>query len=249
MEGLLPDWLKLAFLGVVAMGVSALLVGFRLLGRSGPSALGMRVVLLSWLMVPALFAIRGVIADFDAVPPMLLRFVVPIASVVTAMAFSRWGRRAALELPLSLLVGFQAFRFPLELILHALYDAGQLPREMTFAGYNFDIVTGASAFVLWVLLRTRDLSRRVVLAWNVMGTVLLVTVVTIAILSFPQPFGLFTTQNRIVAYFPWVWLPTFLVPLALLGHLLVFRRLLSSDDLSAAAAPARGVAKDDFAKD
>ncbi len=243
MESMLPDWLKLAFLGVVAMGVSALLVGFRLLGRSGPSALGMRVILLSWLMVPALFAIRGSIAVFDAVPPMLMRFIVPIALLVTAFAFSRWGRRAALELPLSLLVGFQVFRFPLELILHALYDAGQLPREMTFSGYNFDILTGVSAFVLWVLLRTRDVPKRWILAWNVLGTVLLVTVVTIAILSFPQPFGLFTTKTRIVAYFPWVWLPTFLVPLALLGHLLVFRRLALSQDEPGVTPPAAGATR------
>ena len=47
----------------------------------------------------------------------------------------------------------------------------------------------------------------------------------IAVMAFPAPFGLFTPQNRIVAYFPWVWLPTFLVQLALAGHLLMFRKL------------------------
>jgi hypothetical protein len=63
-------------------------------------------------------------------------------------------------------------------------------------------------------------------AFNILGTILLFTVVTIAILSFPEPFGLFTPANLLVAFYPWVWLPTFLVQLALLAHVLLYRKLL-----------------------
>ena len=89
----------------------------------------------------------------------------------------------------------------------------------------FDILTGASALVLWVLHRRGGVSPSVLRMWNTIGLALLVTIVTLAVLSFPKPFGLFTPQNQIVAYFPWVWLPTFLVQLALLGHLLMLRKL------------------------
>ena len=38
MESFVPDWLKLVFMGVVAMGVSACLVAFRVAGRNAASA-------------------------------------------------------------------------------------------------------------------------------------------------------------------------------------------------------------------
>ena len=67
------------------------------------------------------------------------------------------------------------------------------------------------------------------MGWNVLGTALLATIVTIAILSAPLPIRVFTEgpTNVWVTGFPGVWLPAVLVQAALLGHLLVFRKLAS----------------------
>jgi hypothetical protein len=68
------------------------------------------------------------------------------------------------------------------------------------------------------------------LAWNALGTVLLVTILVIAVASLPT-FGLFGRKpeqlNTWVAYFPYVWLPAGLVSGAVLGHVLLWRRLLT----------------------
>ena len=60
-----------------------------------------------------------------------------------------------------------------------------------------------------------------------LGLALLIAIVTIAILSSPVPFRTFDAgpANTYVTGFPGVWLPAVLVQAALLGHLLVFRRL------------------------
>ncbi|HKQ78896.1 MAG TPA: hypothetical protein VJ810_34675 [Blastocatellia bacterium] len=60
-----------------------------------------------------------------------------------------------------------------------------------------------------------------------MGLALLINIVTIAILSAPTPLRKFFNEpaNTFVTYFPFVWLPAFLVQAAWFGHLLVFRRL------------------------
>ena len=52
-------------------------------------------------------------------------------------------------------------------------------------------------------------------------------ITTIAVLAAPVPFRLLTDgpPNTLPSTFPYVWLPCLLVQLALLGHLLVFRRL------------------------
>ena len=73
----------------------------------------------------------------------------------------------------------------------------------------------------------RDLPRPVLLAWNVAGLLLLVTIVGIAALAAPGPLQVFTDgpPNTLLSSLPYVWLPTVLVQLALLGHILLFRRL------------------------
>jgi hypothetical protein len=94
---------------------------------------------------------------------------------------------------------------------------------MTYTGRNFDIVTGATAILVAWALASRG-SRRLVIAWNVMGLALLVNVLTIAVLSTPV-FRYFGDDrlNVFVTYPPYVWLPAVMVLAALAGHLLIFR--------------------------
>ncbi len=51
--------------------------------------------------------------------------------VGVALAFSPVGARLS-ALPLGLFVGLQAFRLPLEMILHGLHGSGDLPVQMPF---------------------------------------------------------------------------------------------------------------------
>jgi hypothetical protein len=139
---------------------------------------------------------------------------------------STLGTRLVRGLPLWVLVGSQVFRFPLELLMHQAYVEGVMPVQMSFSGSNYDIVTGISAGVLgWWLARSRG-PQWVVLVWNVLGLALLTNVVTIAILSTPL-FRWYGDDrlNTFVAYPPFVWLPAVLVTAALMGHVLVWRKL------------------------
>jgi hypothetical protein len=58
-------------------------------------------------------------------------FFVPVVVIWTGLAISPVGRRLATTLPLAALVGFQAFRLPLELVLHAWAAQGTIPGTMT----------------------------------------------------------------------------------------------------------------------
>jgi hypothetical protein len=153
--------------------------------------------------------------------------VAALTAVTLITAFSPLGTRLASTMALSLLVGFQFFRVPVELILHRLAVEEVIPYVMTYAGWNFDILTGISAAVLGLVLVRRSLPHRVLIAWNVAGLLLLVNIVTIAVLAAPVPFQLFRDgpSNTLPSTFPYVWLPTVLVQVALFGHLLLFRRL------------------------
>jgi hypothetical protein len=53
-------------------------------------------------------------------------------------------------MPLLTLVGLQSFRLPLQLALHRAAEQGIIPVQLSYSGYNFDIVTGMGATVLYV---------------------------------------------------------------------------------------------------
>lgn len=230
MEAEIPAGFTYGFYALVAWGLSAVLVSFRILADTDKVGIALRIGAMAWLGVPAVLASSGVLADFDAIPPLLLRLLVPMALSILGFCLSPLGRRVALRLPITLLVGTQLLRLPLELLLYGLAARGELPEEMTLAGYNYDIYTGVSAGILWVLLRRGEVPRSMLLLWNSLGLLLLIVVVSVAILAYPEPFGWFSPDNRLVAYYPWVWIPTFLVPVALLSHLLVFRKLFAAED-------------------
>lgn len=185
------------------------------------------IVLVFWLAVPAVLASRGVLDRYSPppAPGFILVGLITLGTVI--LAFSAFGSRLAAAIPLAGLVGYQVFRVPLEWVLHRLYAEGVIPVQMTYAGQNFDFVTGVLAAALGLRLLAGHRTVWLVAAWNIIGLVLLVNVVTIAILSTPVPLRYFMNDpaNLLPSTFPYVWLPTFLVQAALFGHLLVFRAL------------------------
>ena len=81
----------------------------------------------------------------------------------------------------------------------------------------------AAVPVAWLAARGR-LPRPALHVWNAVGFALLVNIMAVAILSFPTPFRQFWNEpaNVFVTRLPYVWLPTFLVPVAWFGHVAVW---------------------------
>ncbi len=179
-----------------------------------------------WMAVTGGAAAAGRLR-FDTVPPTILLVLAAMLVLAIGIGVSRLGGRIAAGVPLAVLVGAQGFRLPLELAMHRASAEGLMPEVMSYTGRNFDIVTGTLALVVAALLAAGRMPRAGVVAWNVVGSLLLANVVTIAMLAAPTPLRVFTDgpANAWITAFPWVWLPTMMVPAALLGHILVFRRL------------------------
>jgi hypothetical protein len=181
-----------------------------------------------WMAATWRVAASGVLRDWNRNPPPFFFLVLAIVALASVIAFSGLGRRLSAFLPLWVLVAVQGFRLPLEVAMHAMYERGIMPREMTYTGRNFDILTGAGAIVVAALVVAGFAGRRAIAVWNVAGLALLVNVVTVAILATPR-FDYFGTTplNVWVTYPPFVWLPAVMVLAAFAGHLIVFRSLRS----------------------
>jgi hypothetical protein len=212
----------LAFAAIVAAVVVAFLAGAHVafagqLRRTLPVALGLG----AWLGGVGAVVASGRLA---ALPFHGLPFFFGAILLVSLVAgLSPLGRRMATTLPLAALVGFQAFRFPLELVLHAWAKQGTIPTTMTWTGQNWDIVAGLTA-----LLATPWANRRGV-AWgaNLVGALLLANVIRVAVLSSPLPFGWGQQPPLLLAlHLPYALIGPVCVGGALFGHIVLTRALL-----------------------
>jgi hypothetical protein len=219
----------------IALALAALMVvGVHVAGRrlNEPAAVRARWTLMAavgatiWLAVTWLVAASGLLARFDLRPPPFLLVPVSVLTLAALMTWTRFGTRLITGLPLAALVGLQAFRLPLELLMHRAYIEGVMPMQMSYSGRNFDILAGLTAIlVAWALHRGMA-GRRLALIWNVFGILLLLNIAVIAALSTPV-FAAFGPDavNTFVAYPPFIWLPAVMVLTAITGHLLIARAL------------------------
>lgn len=194
-----------------------------------------------WLAGTFALAASGRLS-FTSRPPTAGILIAAAIAVAFAVGTSPLGSRLATGIPLAALVGVQAFRFPLELMLHRAYREGLMPVQMSYSGFNFDILTGLSAIVVALYLAKRPGAIMVARVWNAVGILLLANILTIAVLSTPTPIRVFHNEpaNEWIAHAPWVWLPAVFVVAAIVGHIVVFRRLRHESRVSGHAP--RGVA-------
>ena len=93
-----------------------------------------------------------------------------------------------------------------------------------------DIITGITVPVLYLTCFKGRAVRSVTLlfGWNIIGLVMLGSIVVKGILSTPTVFQhlAFDQPNIAVLYFPFVWLPGFIVMVVLFSHLVMIKRLM-----------------------
>jgi hypothetical protein len=178
-----------------------------------------------WAIVVSIASLSGFTSNFKLFPanamPILL---IPLITTITLLLTADMKTLAA-HLNLKVLTQLQVFRVLVEIVLWLLFIQHQLPEQMTFEGRNFDILAGITA----VIAANYFINNKTwMIAWNIFGLLLLINIVTIALLSMPTPFRVFHNEpaNTIVTHFPYVFLPTFLVPLAYLLHFISLKKLL-----------------------
>lgn len=183
-----------------------------------------------WLIFQMILGLGGFYLKTDVLPPRLLLFgVFPFFLLI--IFYFIFARQSFIEkLPLKILTILHIIRIPVEIVLFWLFQEKLVPEIMTFEGRNFDILSGLTApIIAWLGFRNGKINRPLLILWNIVALALLFNIVITAILSFPFPFQQFAFEqpNRAVLYFPFVWLPTIIVPIVFLSHLISLWQLLT----------------------
>jgi hypothetical protein len=187
--------------------------------------------LITWLAIQAVITLNNVYnTDTNSFPPKIMLFgVLPTVLAIFVLFVTTTGRHFIDSLPLKNLTYLHVVRLPVEVVLFWLFLNKTIPGLMTFEGRNFDIIAGITApFIAYFGFTKNKLNRQVMLAWNFICLALLINIVVNAIFSAPSPIQKFAFEqpNIAVLNFPFSWLPTFIVPVVLFGHLTSIWQLL-----------------------
>lgn len=184
---------------------------------------------LIWLALQAGIALTGFYLNTDTMPPRIIVAIgIPLITVLL-LVVTKKGSRMTASWDLRWLTVLHIVRIPVELVLFWLFLYKKVPELMTFEGINYDILSGITApLIVWIGFSKSNPKKWLLLAWNFICLLLLINIVVHAVLSAPLPFQQFAFDqpNIAVMYFPYVWLPAFVVPVVLLSHLVTIRSLL-----------------------
>lgn len=217
----IPAYVSIVFLVTTFIAVGIFVYAVRGLASVSIYAKALIFLIPFWMIFQAALSIGGFFQNTAAVPPRLFLFEVgpALALIVLYFVFARGSFIA--ELPIRILTIIHIIRIPVELVLHWLYEGRMVPGVMTFHGTNFDILSGLTAPVIYYLaFRGGTPNKPLLVIWNVLALGLVLNVVITAILCIPTAFQQFAFDqpNQAVLYFPYVWLPTVVVPLVFFCH-------------------------------
>lgn len=175
-----------------------------------------------WFVAALAVGASGRLADLAPPRPQLLLVGLTIALVVAGLvvpSFREW----LAELDLRAVIAIHLARF-VGIYFLVLYGRGLLPFQFAVVGGWGDIAVAATA-LLWLVLADDPLEHRSLLwIWNVAGALDIAFVVaTAARMAMADPNSMGPLRTL-----PLSLLPTFLVPLIIASHALIFWRLVEA---------------------
>jgi len=214
------------FTAILFLLTTALAIaGFR--KALGKSSAGFRIILI-WTLLQVIMGLTGFYLSTHKFPPPILLLLVPPVLIIILLFTNTGGHRFMRQLDPGFLTRLHIIRIPVEIVLYLLYIDHQVPEIMTFAGGNYDILSGITApFIYYYGYVKKSLGRVVLLCWNFICLGLLLNIILRAVLSTPSPFQklAFDQPNIAILHFPYNLLPSVIVPLVLFSHLVCIHSL------------------------
>jgi hypothetical protein len=189
------------------------------------------LIMLAWLFLQSILSISGFYQKTNSIPPRIILLLLPPVILIIYLFVSARGRHFMNQLNPGMLTLLHVIRIPVEFVLYGLFLEKQVPQLMTFAGGNYDIISGLTAPIVYYFGFVKKIfNKPVLLIWNFICLYLLISIVIRAVLSAPSAFQqfAFNQPNTAILHFPYTWLPALVVPLVLLSQLASIRFLLKS---------------------
>ena len=218
----LPIYIPAAF-------ITTTLITLLLLYKAARYSKPVIIITLIWLALQTALGLSGFYQNTAGLPPRFMLLLIPPVIFIIMLFTLKPGRKAIDTFDTKILTLLHTVRILVELVLYALYANKTIPQLMTFEGRNFDILCGLTAPLIYYFGYVKPiLSKKILLAWNIICLLLLANIAIIAVLSAPFAFQRFAFNQPDIAllYFPYIWLPGFVVLAVLFAHIATMRKLI-----------------------
>ena len=209
----LPIWIDLTFVVTFLLTIS--LFHF---SNGRPKKLTLLIVI--WSIIQSFLAYIGFYQITDSIPPRFGLVLVPATILIIYGLLPKQQKWFCEIRQTELSTLLHSIRLPVEIVLFGLFTHKMIPELMTFEGRNYDILIGITAPIIGWLFIKRELSKKILLGWNILGLILVLFILFNGILSSELPFQQFGFEqpNRAIIYFPFVLLPSTIVPIVIWTH-------------------------------
>lgn len=210
----LPHWIDITFL-------LATLFSITLFYFSNGKPKLITLIIIVWSIIQSYLAYDGFYQIKETIPPRYMLVFAPVGLFIIYGLLPKQLAWIYTNRNLKISTFLHTVRIPVEIVLLYLYYYKMVPELMTFEGANFDILAGLTAPILGLLFIKSKLNSKVLLIWNVLGLILILTVLTIGILTGELPIQqfAFNQPNVAINYFPYILLPVTIVPLVVYTHI------------------------------
>lgn len=187
-------------------------------------------IMVGWLMLTGSLSLMHVFAKAKFTPSPLTLCIIASFVGVWYVYKSRKLNQVIQKMPKGALVNIHFLRVFTELLLWFMFtDIGRwIPKQLTIEGYNFDIIIALTApFIAYRCFKARSWPKSYAVAWNVLGILMILNMYVMIILTSDTSLRVFLDgpSSRFVQDFPFVWMPTFTMPLFILLHLLSIKQI------------------------
>ena len=184
------------------------------------------VILIGWFLVALALGLAGAYkAAPDRIPTIQYGIFIPLVVGAWLILRSPAVGRIIDAVPQPWIVGVQFYR-ALGVIFLILYANHQMPGLFALPAGIGDVTVGLLAPAV-ALAYARDARRNAgrVTTWNIVGILDLVVAITTGFITSPSALFSYEPPNALIAIFPLVLIPVYLVPLSLLLHLASLAKL------------------------
>ncbi|MBL4670366.1 MAG: hypothetical protein JKY30_14040 [Flavobacteriales bacterium] len=184
--------------------------------------------LILWQLYQLAIGTSGFLTDFSLPPRFLFCLVLP-AFLFTGVFLTKNRKKDwIMAIPESWLTYIQSFRILVEILFIFSVSAGVLHPTVTIEGYNFDMIFGASALIMWLFTyKIKLIPKPILILWNYLGITILMSVIFLFVSAvyFPNIWGETEMMPTEFAKAPYVLVAGFLMPSAIFIHVLSIIRL------------------------
>ena len=221
--------LEFGYIALTVIMIIIILLGYNKTAKKSLSesiaksnTLKVTIGLFLWILYVTIIAKTGFLQEYS-LPPRFPIFLIFPAFIFTGFFLYKYRNSQIIkDIPTSWLVYYQSFRIIIESLFVATVTVGFLHPEVTFEGYNYDILFGFSAPIIGFLAFNRKvISNNGLLIWNYLGLVVIAFIIFLFTTTtyFPEIWGSTETlANKEMVMAPYVYVAAFLMPSAVFMH-------------------------------